>query len=66
MQEPCPVQRQIKGLPLKSTDNYKTEFQLRAGSGRVVMSFDQEERAREESVKRGLTCFRVTIIVEQL
>jgi len=66
MQEQCPVQRQIKGLPLKPTDNCKTEFQLRAGSGRVVMSFDREERAREESAKRGLTCFRVTTIIEQL
>lgn len=66
MQEQCPVQRQIKGLPLNPTDNYKTEFQLRAGSGRVVMSFDQEERAREESAIRGLTCFRVTTITEKI
>lgn len=66
MQEQCLMQRQIEGLPLKPTNNYKTEFQLRADSGYVVMSFDREERAREESVKRRLTCFRVTTIIEKL
>jgi hypothetical protein len=66
MQEQCLIQRQIEGLSLNPTDDCKTEFQLRAGSGRIVMSFDQEERARKESAMRGLTCFRITTIIEQL
>ena len=66
MQEQCLIERQIKGLPIKPTDSRKIEFQLRSRSGHVVISFDRQERALEESIKRGLKCFRVTTIVEQL
>ncbi len=66
MPKQCLIERQINGLSLNPTNDYTTEFQLRANSGRIVMSFDQEEKAREESNKRGLNCFRVTTIIEKL
>jgi hypothetical protein len=66
MQQHCLIQRQAEGLPLKSADDYKIEFQLRAKSGRAVISYDDEEKARKESIERNLTCFRVTHITEQL
>ena len=66
MQQQCLIERQINGLPMKVENDYKVEFQIRANSGRVVMTFDNQERAREESLKRGLNYFRITTIIEQL
>jgi len=66
MHSQCLIQKQMRGLPLIEHDNHKIEYQLKSGSGRVVMTFDREVRAREEAASRGLTCFRVTTITEKL
>ena len=66
MTSKCLIQKQIDGLPIANIQNYKVEYQLRAQSGRTVISFDREERARQEAKSRGLTCFRVTTITQQL
>lgn len=66
MPSQCLIQKQVNGLPITDREEYKIEYQLKARSGRTVMSFDLEERAREEANSRGLTCFRVTTITEKL
>lgn len=66
MHSQCLIQKQANGLPITDREEYKIEYQLKAQSGRTVMSFDQEERAREEANNRGLSCFRVTTITEKL
>ena len=66
MHTQCFIQKQINGLSLKEENDHKIEFQLKSNSGRVVMSFDDEDRARTEGTNRGLACFRVTIITEKL
>lgn len=62
----CLIQKQANGLPITNHQEYKIEYQLKARSGRTVISFDLEERAREEASRRGLTCFRVTTITEKI
>lgn len=59
------VQRQIIGEPICTTDA-KIEYQLKSSRGRLVMSFQDEQRAREEAVARSLTAFRVTTYTEKL
>lgn len=66
MRSQCLIQKQVNGLSITDREEYKIEYQLKAQSGRTVMSFDQEKRAREEANRRGLACFRVTTITEKL
>jgi len=62
----CLIYKQTQGLSLKPQDNHKIEYQLKSQSNHIVMSFDEESRAREEAISRGLACFRVTTITEKL
>lgn len=64
-EEPCSIQKQIQGLPITNQE-HKIEYQIKSQTGRIVMSFDNEERAREEAISHGLNCFRVTTITEKL
>jgi len=66
MPSQCLIQKQVNGLSITDRKEYKIEYQLKSGSGRVVMTFDREVRAREEAASRGLTCLRVTTITEKL
>ena len=61
------IQKQIQGLPLSDKMSVRTEYQLRArGSGRVVLAYEDKERALQEAFKRNLKCFFVTTISEQI
>lgn len=62
------IYRQMQGLPLvpEKGCSTKVEYQLRAPAGRVVVVYDDEERARLQLVGRNLKLFRVTIISEEL
>lgn len=66
MQTPCPISLQKHGLPLDNHEDHKTDYQLKSKSGRVVMVFTDEARAKEEAANRSLDCFRVTTFVEKL
>lgn len=73
----CLIEIQKQGLPLPGTTEaeVKEEFQIRASSGRVVMSFSSEELARNWASAQFKThkhkaarvhLFKVTTITEQL
>lgn len=77
--KPCKstITAKAAGLPLPGTNKAetKTEYQIRASSGRVIMSFDSLELLEKWSAAQFKThkhnaarvhAFKVTTIIEQL
>ena len=61
------VAKQIEGLPLCDKTTTKIEYQLRAkGSGRIVLAYQDVDKAKREADMRNLHCFRVTTISEMI
>lgn len=61
------VDRQMRGQPLRDCTTTRVEYQLRArSSGRVVLAYEDKDKALTEAAARNLHCFSVTTISERL